>query len=106
MDQFEEKLREAMRREPPSNGFASRVLARAAQQDAARRSRSWFHVPQWRWALAVALLTITAVTLTYRRQQQERAQGEAAKQQVMTALRITSAKIQLAQSKVQHLSNR
>ena len=39
-------------------------------------------------------------------QERRRAEGEAARQQVMLALRITGAKMQLAEARVRHLSER
>ncbi len=101
MSRLEDELRTALRREQPSAGFAGRVLARAAQP---RRSFwDFFHLPAFRWAVAGALALIMVVAgLEYRREQ-ERARGEAAKQQLMLALRITGSKLRLAQHKVQQL---
>jgi hypothetical protein len=48
---------------------------------------------------------ILGSALMYRHEEQ-RTEGEAARQQVMVALQIASAKMRLAQSKVQNLSER
>jgi hypothetical protein len=55
----------------------------------------------------VALVLCLAVIggLEYRRAQEEKQRGEAARQQVMIALRIAGKKIQIAESKLQHLSD-
>ena len=101
MSRLEDELRTALRREQPSAGFAERVLARAAEP---RRSFwDWFRLPTFRWAMAGALaLIMVAAGLEYRHEQ-ERARGEAAKQQLMLALRITGSKLKLAQQRVQQI---
>jgi anti-sigma-K factor RskA len=106
MDQFEERLRCALKRQSPPSDLAVRVTARAAQRQHASSTWSWRWFPRWRWAVAAALCVALAGGVAYRNERQERIRGEAAKRQVIVALRIASEKIQLAQYKVQHLSDR
>lgn len=87
----EDKLREALRREPAPDGFAARVLART-------------HVTPW-WrrpallALAAALvLAVLIPSEDYRRREEQR--GLEAKQQLMNALAITRIQLQQAKKRV------
>ena len=103
---LEDALRNALRREDAPEGFALRVLFRAQQQNSATqeaRRTSWlsiFSQPFVRWA-AVAAVTICLVvgSIYYRNLQRQRAEGEAAKQQLMLALRIAGSKLQLAKER-------
>jgi len=109
MDRLEQELRNALRRKEPSGEFTATVLARAAQQ--ARRDssqRRWLSRPRLRWALAavVCLVVFAGALLSRHEQKRRQAEGEAARQQVIVALRIAGAKMQLAQAKVRHLSER
>ena len=101
MKRLEDELRNAMRREEPPEGFVARTLARAS----APRQNAWIGIfarRGMRWALAGALCLVLAVAgMEFRRAQVERARGEAAKAQLMLALRITADKLQLVQSKAQ-----
>jgi hypothetical protein len=128
---MEKALREALQREEPSPDFTARVMARVAEQPQTERvvqrseSLSWwqrlagfFQVSQLHWApnWAVAgalacLLVIAGLGIQrYREQQQqlalERAEGERAKEQVLLALQITSAKLNVAQRKIKESSER
>lgn len=96
MDEFEDLLREELRRREPPAGFAERVLARVEPRSVARR--------KWPRLLALAA-SVTAVTIGisegYRYQQ-----ARQAKEQLMLALEITAAKLEVAQAKVNALSER
>jgi hypothetical protein len=105
MTRFEDQLRAALQREEPPAGFADRVLAIAAERDQRRERSRWFHfknmfaVPRLRWAAAVvAIVVVSGVGV--RVEEQRRAEGEAAKRQVMLALRITSQKWQVAAKEI------
>ena len=109
MNSFEEKLRNAMRREPAPPGLAEKVLARAGAfpRPAASRWRTFgrcFSLPAWRLAGAVAAAgLLIAVAALVQRQHQERLrhQGEMAKAQVTEALRVASTKLNVARRKVE-----
>ena len=116
MTYLDKELKDALRRQPPPDGFTEGVLARAATQESPQPSPthdSWlklFTQPVLRWAyvatLSAALLAggIFYRHLQYERTQRERAEGEAAKQQLMLALRIAGSKLQLAKSKVNEMN--
>lgn len=108
MNRLEDELRMALGREEPPPGFAERVLARAAEpkRGAWDAALAWFRAPASRWALAAACCLLLFAGLEARRQHELRARGEAAKQQVMVALRIAGEKLQLAQAKVQESGTR
>jgi hypothetical protein len=103
---LEEELRNAMQPEDPPDGFLERVLARTAEN----RQRVRTSIFKWRnlrWAFAGAMCLLLAIAgIEYRRAQEERARGEAAKKQLMLALRIAGSKLQIAQEKIQQSGNR
>lgn len=110
MNYSDEGLKGALRRREPPGGFTERVLARIAAGEApqsAPQRESWlrfFTQSLVRWAAAAALAALIAGGIQYRRVQRERAEGEAAKQQLMLALRIAGGKLQLAKAKVNEIS--
>jgi hypothetical protein len=107
MSRLDDALRELLKREDPGPEFTERVLARAAAEP--RTERSWwrrlaagFRPPKLRWAMAGALACVLVVAsgVRYEREQRLKAEGEAAKQQLLLALRIAGSKLQVAQAKV------
>jgi len=103
----EDLLRQTLRQEDPSSGFAQRVMARVSESAGASepaRAVLWyrpFFGPVIRWsAVAAVSASVIVSTVHYRNMQRERAQGEAAKQQLMLALHIAGSKLQLAKEKV------
>lgn len=98
MNRFEDELSEALRRKEAPAGFAERVIARAAAP--APRRWAWFRAPGFRWAVAAACCLILLAGLEMHRQREVRARGEAAKTQLMLAVRIAGSKLQFAQVKV------
>ena len=108
---LEEALRNAVRREDAPDGFVLKVLARAEQQNSAANDAqrtSWlsiFSQPVLRWSAVAAVTIAMAIgTIYYRNLQRQRAEGEAAKQQLMLALRIAGRKLQLAKEKVNEIN--
>jgi hypothetical protein len=117
-------LKHALRRQPVPDGFAGRVLlrverarleeARAVRTNAAARGSllTLFTRPLLRWAPAAVLAVVVAGVggevhyrrVQYENAQRERAEGEAAKQRLMLALRIAGSKLQLARSKVNQIN--
>ncbi len=106
MSRLEDELRNALRPQQPSAGFADRVLARLHAEDS-RRPHWWQAVfaPFWRRALAGALAGLLLVGgFLLHHEQQRRREGEIAKEQVRLALRITGTKIHRAQQMVRQIS--
>jgi hypothetical protein len=105
MSRLDDELRSAFRREDPGEDFTKRLLERAAAQPA---KRSWrerllaVSSPSGnRWAAAALAASLLAgVGGIELRRQQRRAEAEAAKEQLMTALRIAGSKLRFAQEKV------
>ena len=111
MNYSDEELKSALRRREPPDRFAERVLARVAAetavQSAAQRGfwLTFFTQPLVRWSAVAALAgALIAGGIHYRDLQRERAEGEAAKQQLMLALRIAGSKLQLAKAKVNDIN--
>jgi hypothetical protein len=116
MKPLEDALREALRRQDPGPDFTAQVLARtaAAPVPARREARGWwqaltvsFAVGRMRWAMAgaVACVLLVAGSVGYR-ERQARIEGQAAKQQLVLALRIAGTKLNLAREKLQELNDR
>lgn len=88
MDRLEEELKQALARMEPPAGFPARVLAAA-------RPAPWRHYG----ALAAGLMILMAGGgMAYRQHQ-----GEEAKRQVMTAMRITAGKLNRIQAHVREV---
>jgi hypothetical protein len=100
MKRLEKELLNAMRSEEPPEGFVERVLARTTET----KHSSWtglFTRRNLKWALACSVFLVLVIAgIEYRRAQEEHARGEAAKAQLMLALRIASVQIQYVQSKI------
>jgi hypothetical protein len=95
MTPFEEQLKQAMARREPAAGFTQRVLERVERkqpQTAEGGPWAWFRAARaWRLAGAAALLVMSG-RVVY--EQHERAvRGEAAKEKLMTAVRIAGVKL-------------
>ncbi len=108
MDPLEQQLKDALRRKEPSGDFTARVLSGVQREEVPLPWwRNWFPTPTVRWATAVILCVLVIGGLVYQREQaRRRAEGEAAKEQVMLALRIAGTKVKLAQDRVQQMSDR
>jgi len=113
-----EELRNAMRREAPPAGFAERVLKRVAEQT--QDARTWgpplggpirvkpdptmkTRLPFVQWAAAALLVAAVAGGFHYVAKQEQRAEGEAARERVVLALHIAGSKLQLVQTKINRL---
>ena len=101
MRELDDELRHVLRREPPPPRFAARVVSRA--------SRRQSPPPRFtRWLAAAALVAAIAGGVQYRQfvtARAERAAGEAAKAQVIQALRITAGKLQMVRAKVREVGS-
>ena len=87
MDRLEESLKIALARKDAPPGFAQRVTRRAEARPA---------VSRWLAAAAAVVLVVAGSGAAYRRRQ-----GEVAKEQVMTAMKITAVKLHRIQVHVQ-----
>lgn len=97
---LEDDLRRALRRESPAPGFASRVLQRI-ETDRVPKRRQW-------WRAVAASLTLTVLLGGWGAVQIHRQrvrEGERAKEQVLTALRIAGEKVRYAQSEVRTIGS-
>jgi hypothetical protein len=120
MTRFEDELKNALRRQEPPDGFAERVLARAAEQGSRQVKPSWSD--SWlrsfaqlfgpanllRWAVVATVAVVLVVGAVHYRDvhvQRERAQGEAAKARLLLALRIAGSKLQLAKARVDQINS-
>ncbi len=111
MSRLDDGLREALRRVDPGPDFTRAVLEGAA---AARPKESWWRrlasgmrPPLVRWAAAgLVACALLASGVEYQHERRQRAEGEAAKQQLVLALRIAGAKLHGVQEKVLESANR
>ncbi|HLH01759.1 MAG TPA: hypothetical protein VKX25_03240 [Bryobacteraceae bacterium] len=99
MNDFENELRKALARREPSPDFVERVLARTAP---ARKPAS-FVFSWWRFASAAALIVVLFSAAFGYRQHIRREKGEAAKKQLMVALRIAGTELRDVQLHVKKI---
>jgi hypothetical protein len=106
-DQLNDELRRALGREEPPMGFEARLMARLSFES--RRETGfarWFRFPTLRLPLmtrlaftaVICLVVVAGVQLE--RQRQQRIEGEAAKEKLMQALRVTGTELQSVREKV------
>jgi hypothetical protein len=87
VDEFERELRQAMERRPAPPSLKRRIMQKRGMQ---RTERVQSHTMWWQ-RLAASLLLAGVIFGGYSwRQAEDRRKGEEAKQQVLTALRITN----------------
>ncbi len=97
MDPLEQELKAALKKIDPSPFFESRVVAAANRQARARKTTLRM---RWFTAILAMALVVIGVFWQHRRAVEEEARGQAAKARLMLALRITSAKLDEIQEKV------
>jgi len=86
-DEFERELKQAMVRRPAPPSLKRRVLERREKQHTAQAHQRVL----WWQRVAASILLAGAIAGGYKwRQAEEQRKGEEAKQQVLTALRITN----------------
>ena len=104
---LDDRLRSLLVRKPPPSGFSDRVMRRIGPGTASRWKwwHSMFAAAGLRWAAGAALACIlmTAAALKYRAYRQAQTQGEIARAHAILALRIASAKLNLALRQVQEV---
>ena len=96
LPEFERKLRVAMARREAPLGLKTRVLAQARERRQGQR-RLWWMIE--RIAATVVLAAAVGGFVEYRHIEEVR-KGEAAKEQVLTALRITGRTMSRVQEKL------
>jgi hypothetical protein len=106
---LEDAIKHALRRQEAPEDFTQRVIARVAAQNAAPQPtrNSWlslFTQPIIRWAALAAVAAAMIFGVHIYQERRERAQGEAAKQRLMLALRVAGSKLQLAKAKVNEMN--
>ncbi len=104
MNRFDDELRQALRREDPGPDFTRRVLEKVGQASACQPKSWWQSLwPQsWtvRWAALAACLLLVFGGLRYQEHRRVQAEGEAAKEKLVLALRIAGTKLHSAQERV------
>lgn len=96
LQEFEKKLRMAMARREAPIGLKTRVLARARERRHTQRVRVWM----WQRLAAVLVLAAAVGGFAEYRHVEELRKGEAARAQVLTALRITSRTMERVQERL------
>jgi anti-sigma-K factor RskA len=105
MTPFEEELKKALARREPGEEFARQVLAKVEASRAVRaRPSLWAHA-WWRFASAAVLLVVALISGLAYRQHERVAKGEAAKNQLLLAMRITGSQLRQAQLRVKQIES-
>ena len=103
---LEAALRAALQHQQPSPGFAERVEAKLLAQDARRSGWTILH-PHSTWLqIAIAAVLLLAIIIPMGLRLQHRAQvakGEAARDQVLLALRITGTQLRTIQHRTRFI---
>ncbi len=109
---FEDELRRACKAEDPGDAFTRRVLDRvngeaarplAFASDGTRRSPAPVLSPHATWRVALAFAALLAITVggtAWMRHARYVEEGQRARAQVLTALRLTSEKLNVVRSAV------
>lgn len=85
MDELEQQLREAFVRLPAPPSLKRKLMEKRRAQRRTRPAVVW-----QRLAATLALAAVLGGAMEWRHREDERRKGEAAREQVLTALRITS----------------
>ena len=98
-DEFEIELRQALERRPAPPGLKRKLMA---EREARKRPRAvgGSFVLWQRLAASIVLVAAIGGGLAWRQHEQELRKGEEARQQVLTALRITSHALDHAQAQL------
>jgi hypothetical protein len=107
MTPFEEELKKALARREPGEEFVGQVLAKVEASHAATvraRPFMWGN-PWWRFASAAVLLVVALLSGLAYRQHERVAKGEAAKNQLLLAMRITGSQLRQAQLRVKKIES-
>jgi hypothetical protein len=99
MDEFEQELMQALERRPAPPGLKARVMA---QRNVRRIESRRTHSVLWlRLAASLVIVALLACGVDWRwRRVEEQRKGELARQQVLTALRITGHALNKVQARL------
>ena len=104
MNDLESKLQAALRRKEAPPDFAGKVMARLQPSSAGRLDSvfGFLRLRPARWASvgALACLMVIVMYIHDRREEKARVEGELARAQAMTALRIASAELNSTLAKI------
>ncbi|MGH9582011.1 MAG: hypothetical protein ACRD4O_03625 [Bryobacteraceae bacterium] len=103
MTPFEKELKRALARREPAEDFAGRVLARAEERETKQTAARWHWfrwTRMWMAAAVTALLLLPVGAGVVYRRHERMVRGEAAKQELLLALRIASSKLHDARQQV------
>lgn len=96
-EELERQLRAALRPVNPGTDFSARVMARVAAEEAARRVRPRRPPAVAAWlSFGLAASVVVALLLGHQWQARRTEQGLEARRQLLEALRVTDAKLDLA----------
>ena len=106
MEDFERQLKNAMARREPPPWLEAKVLAAAASAQPEPEPAWWNRLlfARMRWAPALVAVLVLVAGIFWEQQDRtarQRAEGEAAKAKLETALRVTSVKLRKIQQIVQ-----
>jgi hypothetical protein len=108
VNDFEQEMRSALRRDPAPPDFAAKVLARVAEEESRAKV---IRLPIWRrpaaWALAAGIsiaAIVPPVVMEY--QQRREARALEAKRELLIALEVTRAKLQQTRERIQRTTRR
>ncbi len=96
MDPLEQELKKALGAKDPPLGFEGRVMARIVNAQTGRRP-----APRWRLAFAGGLAAVLVAGGVMYQHRQVRRRGEAARDQLLQALQITSVELNRVRQTVQ-----
>ncbi len=104
MTPFEDELRKALQRREPSPDFTARLFEKLAAQNLPKAASrfAWLSGGWRQWAAAAVLFLAAGSGVAYREHMQVE-RGEAAKQQLMVAMRIASTQLRAAQTRVKEI---
>lgn len=107
MTPFEEELKKALARREPGDEFVRQVLAKVETKPATSVKAGLFAWGGgwWRFASAVVLLAAVLISGLAYRQHERVVKGEAAKNQLLLAMRITGSQLRQAQLRVKKIES-
>ena len=98
MDEIEKALRAALQREPAPERFLDRVLLKANLRPGPETA--WWQLPVVRWSIAGVVAVAGIAGGVSEHERQERVRGEQARQQVLTALRMTGTELRAVRRQI------